>query len=567
MTPIDIPATIARMTLEEKIGQCLVIGFVGSVATPEILRRIREFKPAGVRVGMTMRTKTAVHDPYATSREHAGRVIRRPRFGVKDFIPGIPAPHCTAGQWCAYLNELKRAALGNPAAIPLHITVDMEGENSADFPHGGMRFFPACMGIGATGDPELARRAARAAGRELKSLGVSWIHSPVLDVNTNALNPEIGVRSYSSDPDTAARFALKALEGFRESGIITTGKHFPGRGASTQDAHGELPVIDLPEAELRRHLIPYRTLIDAGLPCIMTAHTAYPAYDPSGRAATLSRPILTGLLKTELGFKGVITTDDITMGGIVAEFEVADACIEALAAGADLVLFRDESNLLDEVFPQLVDAVKSGRLPLERIEDAVARVLRVKAEYNLWESGGIQDPAHAADGINDPEVRDTAAEAARRTVSILRNAAGVLPLPCDRRILLVEQIAPLHRLVNSQECHPGLLWENCFRYSDQVGMVETEMSFTESDRERVRARLDEADLIVTTNYYYRRGSAGSDFVRELAAEVKARGKTLVVVTNNPYEHINPPEYETVVLTYGNSPESIREVAAKLFENQ
>ena len=556
----DIDSLIASLSLEEKIGQCLVIGFVGSVATPDIFRRIRQYKPAGIRVGMTMRTKTAIHDPYATSASCAHRVIRRPQGMVKDFIPGIPACHCTNEEWTGYLNSLKAEAMKNPHPIPIHITVDMEGENSADYPFGGIHFFPSNMGIGTSGDPELAKRVAWAVGRQLTALGISWIHSPVLDVNTNPKNPEIGTRSYNADYETAARFALKALEGFREAGIITTGKHFPGRGASTQDAHGELPVIDLPEEELRKHLLTFKTLIDNGLPCIMSAHTAYPAYDPSGRPATLSRKILTDLLKNELGFKGTITTDDITMGGIVAEFEVADACIEALNAGADLVLFRDESNLLDEVFPKLVEAVKSGRLPLERIDDAVRRTLSVKKEYGLLNGSGEKDLAHCSDGINDPKVAEIAAEAAQKPVRLVRDDASLLPLPRDKKILLIEQIQPIYRLVNTQACHPGLLWEKCFAYNPQMGMVETEMTFTDSDRERVFARLDEADIIVCTDFYYRRGSgSGGEFVRELAK----KGKKLVVVTNSPY--LDCPEFDTVIISYGNSPKHAEEIARKLFE--
>ena len=555
----NIEQLIASMTLEEKIGQCLVIGFVGSVATPDIFRRIRQYHPAGIRVGMTMRSKTAIHDPYATCASCAYRVIRAPKDMVKDFIPGIPACHCTNEEWTAYLNSLKEAAMRNPHPIPIHITVDMEGENSADYPYGGIHFFPMNMGIGNSGDPGLARRVAWAVGRQLTALGVSWIHSPVLDVNTNPKNPEIGTRSYSEDYETAATYALEALKGFREAGIITTGKHFPGRGASTQDAHGELPVIDLPEAELRKHLVTFKRLIDNGLPCVMTAHTAYPAFDPSGRPATLSKPILTDLLKGELGFKGTVTTDDITMGGIVAMFEVADACIEAINAGADLVLFRDESNLLDEVFPKLVDAVKSGRLPLERIEDAIRRTLTVKQEYGLLDGSGVKDPAHCSDGINDPRVAAIEAEAADKTVSILRDDAGLLPLPRDKKVLLIEQIPPLYRLVNTQKCHPGILWEHCFAYNPLTGMVETEMSFTEEDKVRVLSRLDEADLIVATDYYYRRGSGGSEFIRELAK----RGKKLVVVTNSPY--LATPEFPTVVLTYGNGPAHVERIAKALFE--
>lgn len=142
---------------------------------------------------------------------------------------------------------------------------------------------------------------------------------------------------------------------------------------------------------------------------------------------------------------------------------------------------------------------------------------------------------------------------------IVRNDAGLLPLPRDKKILLIEQIAPLYRLVNSQACHPGLLWEKCYAYNPQVGMVETEMSFTDSDRERVMERLDEADIIVATNYYYRRGAGGGEFIRELAK----KGKKLVVVTNSPY--LDAPEFTTEVISFGNGPRSAEQIAKVLFE--
>ena len=551
---------ISGMSIEQKVGQCLVIGFVGAVPTPEILRRIRTYYPSGIRAGLTMRVKTAVHDPYATSEEHADRVIRHPKGGVKDFLKGLPCVYCSNEEWVDYVNTLKNEALNNGLGLPLHFTLDMEGGNSADYNRGGIHYFPQPMGIGKSGDPQLAKDVAWAVSRQVCAQGFNWIHSPVLDVNTNPMNPEIGTRAYSEDFEEAANFAVAALAGFKEGGLITTGKHFPGRGASVQDAHHSMPVIDIPEAEMRKHLIPFQRMIDEGIPSIMTAHTAYPALDPSGRPATLSKPILTDLLKNEMGFKGAITTDDITMGGIVAEFQVAEACIESLKAGADLILFRDESTLLEEVFPQLVKAVETGELPEERLDDAISRSLSVKDEYGLFDNGGILPLEKAGEGIKDPKVIEIAKRAADASTSILRDEENLLPIAKDKKVLLVEQVPPLHILTNDRKCHPGLLWEKCLEYSDKVGMVECEMAFTEDDQERVMRRLDEADIIITTNYYYRRGACGDEFISKLAEA----GKPLIVVTDSPYPRTVRPEYGTVVLSYGVSPECIDVVAKCLF---
>ena len=149
--------------------------------------------------------------------------------------------------------------------------------------------------------------------------------------------------------------------------------------------------------------------------------------------------------------------------------------------------------------PKLVEAVKSGRLPESRLDDAITRTLNVKYEYGLFDGGGIRDEACASEGINDPEVIKIEKEAAEKSVHLMRDNDSLLPLNPDEKILLVEQIAPIHLLANNYECHPGLLWKNCFKYSSNIGMVETEMAFTEDDRRRVLARLDEVDTIVVTN--------------------------------------------------------------------
>ena len=555
-----IEGLITKMTLEQKVGQCLVIGFVGTMITPAILKRIRTCCPAGIRAGLTFRTKDAVHDPYAYNKEHADRAIRKPRGTVKDLATGVPVPWCTNEEYCHFLNILKQEALKNGLGIPLHITLDMEGDASADYFRGGIHYFPSPMGIAATSDPGLAHDVAWATAAQLVPLGFDWIHSPVLDVNTNPLNPEIGSRSFGETAKEVIRYGREALRGFKTGGLITTGKHFPGRGASATDAHGHLPEIDLTRKDMETHLAPFQALIDAGLPCIMSAHTTYPALDPSGTPASLSKPILTRLLKEDMGFQGAITTDDITMGGIVEKFEVAEACILALNAGNDLILIRDESSLIDEVYPALLDAARKKVIPEERLEDAVRRSLTVKYDYGLFERSGLREDSKAGSGIADPKVIAIAADAAQRTVVVLRDAAKILPLNRETKVLLVEQIHPLLRHTNTQSCHPGLLWEKLLEYSENVAMVETSLEYTRNEQQRVIDRIEEAEVIVITNYYLRRYANGNDFVRRLSQF----GKPVIVISNTPYPQSVLPEYKTVILNYGASPESFAEVARHIF---
>lgn len=553
---------ISKMTIEQKVGQCFVIGYVGSIVTPEIINRIKKYNPAGIRAGLMWRIRTVKHDPNGTNTDYAYRLLRPFTGTMKDFLPDIPVPHFTNEEFCDYVNTLKQAALDRELGIPLHFTFDFEGDVSADYYRGGIKYFPSCMGIANSKDPKMAYDVAWAVGRQLAPLGFSWIHSPVLDVNTNPRNPEIGTRSYGEDPDEVITYAIEALKGFRDAGIIATGKHFPGRGPSAADAHHGLPVISEPREELMRHLEPYRALIKAGLPAIMTAHTAYPAFDDSGLPATLSKPILTDILKGEMGFEGVITTDEITMGGIIQKFDVPEACLRAINAGCDLVLLRDEGGLIDDVMPALAQAVRDGRLSEERLNDAITRTLSVKYDYGFFDQEQIKDPAKASEGINDPKVAQIAQKAAAEAVNVIRDENKVLPVAKGKKVLLVYQVNPLHERTNTQQCNPATPWLEMLKKSDDVYAVETTMKYSEDDRKRVYERMNEVDIIVITNYFDRRSpESGNSFVKELHEKTD---KPIVVLTNSPYPFTVLPEYKTVICSYSSSVDSSREIANKIF---
>ncbi len=553
---------VSKMTVEQKVGQCFVIGYVGSIVTPEIIRRIKKYNPAGIRAGLMWRIRTVKHDPNGTNTDYASRLLRPFKGTIKDFLPDIPVPHFTNEEFCEYINTLKQAALDRELGIPLHFTFDFEGDVSADYYRGGVKFFPSCMGLAHSGDPKMAHDVAWAVGRQLAPLGFSWIHSPVLDVNTNPLNPEIGARSYAETPEEVTEYAVEALKGFKEAGIIATGKHFPGRGPSAADAHHGLPVIDEPESVLREHLKPYKAMIEAGLPAVMTAHTAYPAFDDSGLPATLSKHIITDILKGELGFEGVVTTDEITMGGIISKFEVKDACAMAINAGCDLVLLRDEGGLIDDVIPGVVEAVKNGTIPMERLDDAVTRTLSVKYDYGFFDKPQILDTAKASEGINDPRVAEIAAESAKRAINVIRDRNGVLPVSKDKKLLLVYQVNPLHERVNTQVMNPATPWLEMLKKSDNVYCVETTMKYSDNDRQRVYERLEEADVIAITNYFDRRSpESGNSFVKELHEKTN---KPIIVITNSPYPFTVQDEYNTVICDYSSSLESSKEVANTVF---
>ncbi len=556
-----VEKVLDSMTVEQKVGQTLVLGFVGTILSPEIFRKIRDYHPCGFAGGLKWRIRTAIHDPGGTNVEYAKtRMVRTMKGTNRDFLPGLPCTYFTDAEYAHVINQLKRASIDS-GGVPCYISFDDEGDQSAEYYRNGYHFMPTYWGITQSGREEFAHDVPWAIARQTLPLGFDWSYSMCVDVNTNEMNPEIGTRSWSDDPEVVTKMALQALKGYNEAGMICSAKHFPGRGASVSDSHRGLPVIDISKEELSEiHLAPYRELFKAGQPSVMTAHSLYPQIDPD-YPATLSKKITTGILKEELGFEGSVIIDEVTMGGIIERYDVPEACILALNAGADQILFRDEGGVIDEAFVAMVAAVKDGTISEERINDAVRRTLKVKYDYGFFEGDKtIRDENKAHEGIADPKVEKISIDSSLGAIKVIRDENDILPLPRDKFVMLVEQVNPLHEMTNTQQCHPSLLWDKCLAYSDNVGLVETTLHYVEEDRERVRARRDEADVFIVTNFYNRRIGYGNEFVKE----IHGWGKPVVVVTNAPFPFTVLPDYKTVVINYSSSPESYAEVARVLF---
>ncbi|MEU4007981.1 glycoside hydrolase family 3 protein [Streptomyces pseudogriseolus] len=281
--------------------------------------------------------------------------------------------------------------------------------------------FPGNHALGAVDDPALTRRVARELGRRLAACGVNLNWAPSADVNANPDNPVIGVRSFGRDPDLVARHTAAYVEGLQSNGVAACTKHFPGHGDTSVDSHHALPQIDVDATTLHeRELRPFRAAIEAGTRAVMTAHIRVPVLDPD-RPATLSPRILTGLLRGELGYDGLIVTDGMEMGAVAGTYGLEHGVVLAIAAGADAICvgggLADEDTVL-RLQEALVAAVRSGELPEERLADAAARVRSLAA----WTTGTRRAPSAADDPA--PEIGLTAA---RRAVTVTR-AAGPAPV-------------------------------------------------------------------------------------------------------------------------------------------
>ena len=273
----------------------------------------------------------------------------------------------------AAMRELTRALHDLDEHLPPLVAIDHEGGRvhrlSPPFTH-----FPAAADV-ATHGTRVVAAVATAMARELAAIGIDLTFAPVLDVHSNQVNPVIGDRAYAADPERVATLALAAFRAIRAVGLLTCGKHAPGHGDTATDSHLELPVVDKSRRELARtELVPFRHAIAARIPMLMTAHVVYRALDPE-HPATLSRAILTGLLRRRLGFRGVICSDDLEMRAITDHYGPGEAAVLSLAAGADLLLYCHRQDDLRAAVDAVERAVVDGRLPRRRLEEAHRRVV------------------------------------------------------------------------------------------------------------------------------------------------------------------------------------------------
>ena len=276
---------------------------------------------------------------------------------------------------------LQKLSMQTEPSIPLFIAVDQEGGEISHAPWVAPQ--PAAARVGARGDPARARAIAERMGRELLRAGVNTDLAPVVDTGFGAA---IGRRSFGEDPQLVAEMGAAAVEGFKAAGVVCAAKHFPNHGAATTDSHVSLPVVDHDLATLRSHdLPPFRAAIEAGVPMVMVGHLLYPAVDPE-RPASLS-PRAVGMLRGELRFGGVVVTDDLAMAGASGKGPPARAAVEAVKAGADLLIISSPPQQQADAYDAVVAAVESGEIPQRRIRNSVERLLKVKEDYSLDGAG------------------------------------------------------------------------------------------------------------------------------------------------------------------------------------
>lgn len=524
-----VTSTMARITLEEKVGQLFIQNVYGSDATTPDARNIPLYGVA---------TPAEVVQKY-----HLGGVIY---FAWTDSVKN-------PDQITGLSNGLQRASLGQDSKVqvPLQIAIDQEqGVVTRIGPPATQ--FPGSMALGAGRSTDDARTAAAITGQELKAMGVNTNFAPDSDVNVNALNPVIGTRSFSSDPSLAAQMVGAQVTGYQDdAGISSAAKHFPGHGDTATDSHVAFPVITHTREQWEQlDAPPFKAAIAKGIDMIMTAHLAFPALDDSGDPATLSKPILTGVLREQLGYKGVIVTDSLGMQGVRDRYGDAEVAIRALEAGADQLLM---SPAMDEAYAAVLGAVRTGRISAADLDAKVQRVLELKFGRGLV-ARPYADPAAVSSVVGTPEHLATADAVTDRTTTLVKNDAGTLPLAVSGKKVLVAG----YGVSVTSTLADALAAKGATTTVRQTGTSPTDAQVADA----VSAANGSDAVVVTTMKAWDTSvtdkRAGQ---QKLVKALLATGKPVVVVaTRDPYDIAYFTQAPTYLATYSYSPVAIDAVA-------
>ncbi|MDP9380906.1 MAG: beta-N-acetylhexosaminidase [Chloroflexota bacterium] len=515
---------IQEMTSEEQIGQLFVVGFHGLTPSSEVADLIRN--------------------------HHVGGIILFSR-NVRN-----------AGQLLALTSELQEIAREAGHRYPLLISIDQENGVVRRLRQ-GTTIFPGNMGLGAAGSERLAREIALATGRELHALGVNMNLAPVVDVNNNPANPVIGVRSFGEDPARVARLATAAVEGYREAGVISCLKHFPGHGDTATDSHVGLPVVSHSLERLEQvELLPFGVGIDAGADSVMVAHLYVPELmGEEMLPSSASSHIIRGLLRERMGFEGVVVSDDMEMGAILESVGTERAVVKALAAGTDLVFVSHLYERQQGSITAVRAALEGGGVSRELIAHAVERVVRLKARYLSWD--GLPGRS-VPDWVGGGEHHALARRAYESAVTLVRDDARRIPLRlgAGERVLVLYPRHESLTFAEEENRYPrGFVVESIAKRHAAVEGMPVSASPTEEEREQVSRKAVGASAVVmcTMNANLYPGQA------ELMRLLLRSGRSVIgIAVRNPYDLMAFPELGTYLATYEYTPPALEVAVRVLF---
>jgi beta-N-acetylhexosaminidase len=485
-----------------------------------------------------------------------GRAVARAPLDLIEATAGVAlfSRNLESAEQAAELVGGLQGAARAVGALPLIIAIDEEGGTVSRLAGFGTTM-PSAMAMGATGDPNLTTRAYAVIGEELAALGVTVDFAPVADLNSNPTNPVIGVRSFGDDPASVSNHVRAAIAGLHASGVAAAAKHFPGHGDASVDSHGALPSLSHDVARLRAfEFAPFRTAIDAGVDAIMTAHVSLPHVDPSGTPATLSRRILTGMLREELRFTGVVFTDCMQMEAIAGRYGAGEAAVMAIDAGADLVTFSSSIDSAREAIAALRHAVASGSLDAARVEQSLARVSALRTARQTGrrvDRKAVGGEAH----------RQTALEVARKSVTLVRDPLSTLPLRlgAGQKIFLVQfeggSATPAESSGKQTTRFGKMLAQGQARVQEQIRSLDP----AGHEYKQLLMAAGSADAVVAVT----RRAWAHHLQAQAVADLSLAGKPLIVIAaREPYDAAAAPADAAVIATYGDD-EAAMQAAAEV----
>jgi len=378
-----IVIVIGKMSLREKIGQMIMAGFPTKTISPEYERLVREYKIGNVII-------------FSHNVESAAQVRKL----------------------CIDLQKLIVQNTGHPAFI----SVDQEGGMVSRMPSDATNI-PGAMAISATGNPYNAYLAGELTGRELHALGINMNLAPNMDINSNRDNPVIGVRSYGDQKEQVVSFGMEMMRGLNDGGVMSVIKHFPGHGDTAVDSHLGLPVINKTVDELMdNELVPFKAAIDTGAECVMSSHILFPAIEMENVPATMSKTIITGLLKEKLGFRGLVVSDCLEMNAIKTFYGTPNGALAAIKAGINIICVSHTAELIEETAKLIESVVLSGELPVDIIDDSVEKILKYKAKYAEYDI-----TAEDLSIVGCAEHKKEVLRLSRESITVVRSKNGKLP--------------------------------------------------------------------------------------------------------------------------------------------
>ena len=557
---------LAGMTIDQKIGQMIMPDF-------------RMWQAEGEDAQSDM---TVLNDEVA-------EIIDKYDFGgVILFAENVKETE----QTLKLTNDLQDAAIANEAGngdIPLLITIDQEG--GIVYRLGSGTALPGNMAIGATNSEEDARLAGEIIGRELSALGINVNFAPVFDTNNNPNNPVIGLRSISSDPQRVARLGVPMMQGMQEYNIATAAKHFPGHGDTATDSHTGLPLVDKSYEELKNlELIPFQAAVDNGVDMLMTAHIQYPQIEKDtviSKAdgsevyvpATLSDDIITGVVREDMGFDGVVVTDAMNMDAISTNFGESEAVIMAIQADVDICLMptilRSKADMakMDQIIADVKAALEDGTITEDMLNDSVKRILTLKEKRGIldyasdtrtWE----EKLANANEQVGSDLNRDLEREISADAVTVVKNDDMVLPLnpKADEKVLLLGAYnnelpgmeIGMRRLISEGVLPENVQYES-IRYNSSTTIDDLKSAIDSSDYVIVISEVGSASQLLMSSWLTRVPTEVVNYANET-------GKDSVVMSiSKPYDVANYPDAKAVIAVYGNKgmdpTESLRPDAA------